>query len=311
MGDARRWHWAEGPGSAPAAPGPHESYLLRVRQSLSPQARILFWASMCVMALVLSPSMYSTQSPTPTPAWAAFPPGVSCGTDCVRERRAGRAEGRSRPAEGRGLAGPGSLTQGPAWHRTPRRPDPGGGRWGPPDHPLFHPVLARSSLFPPAAAEGSAAGGPAAPRSHPRGPGLGTQRVRARRAAHISLRTASISSPSPGDRQGDGGALQPPPLRSRSPVAPGRRRRYLIPAEEWEPPWAGRHRPPPTPLPQPSPRRGSRQHGHGAGDAPRPRLRGMAGRQPRARKQSLPSPPVRDAQPKASGARAPHAAPRH
>lgn len=71
-------------------PGPqvcrsHDSYLLRVRDSLSPQARILFWASMCVMELVLSPSMYSTQSPTPTPAWAAFPPGVSCRTESQGE----------------------------------------------------------------------------------------------------------------------------------------------------------------------------------------------------------------------------------
>lgn len=72
------------PHQHPVFVGPASPYLLSVRQSLSPQARILFWASMCVMALVLSPSMYSTQSPTPTPAWAAFPPGVSCRTERVR-----------------------------------------------------------------------------------------------------------------------------------------------------------------------------------------------------------------------------------
>lgn len=111
-GDARRWHWVEGPGSAPATPGPqassaHESYLLRVRHSLSPQARILFWASMCVMELVLSPSMYSTQSPTPTPAWAAFPPGVSCRTDRIRKSPSGdvEAEGCPHLYEGRSLPG--------------------------------------------------------------------------------------------------------------------------------------------------------------------------------------------------------------
>lgn len=100
-GVARRQHWAEGSDYAPVVPEPHvcrshNSYLLRVRQSLSPQARILFWASMCVMALVLSPSMYSTQSPTPTPAWAALPPGVSCRTDRVREIWNSRAVSWSR-----------------------------------------------------------------------------------------------------------------------------------------------------------------------------------------------------------------------
>lgn len=96
----------------------HESYLLRVRQSLSPQARILFWASMCVMELVLSPSMYSTQSPTPTPAWAAFPPGVSCRTDRVRESQASRAASQEQrdtliPTSAGVCQGPGSLMQGP------------------------------------------------------------------------------------------------------------------------------------------------------------------------------------------------------
>lgn len=56
-------------------------YLLRPRLRRSPQARILFWASMCVRFPALSPSMLSTQSPTATPACAALPPGVSCGQE--------------------------------------------------------------------------------------------------------------------------------------------------------------------------------------------------------------------------------------
>lgn len=122
-GGAGRWHWAECPGSALATSGPQvcmtrKSYLLRVRQSLSPQARILFWASMCVMELVLSPSMYSSQSPTPTLAWAAFPPGVSCRRDRVRESRAGRVVMREQKDAlvlmRAGVCwGTGSLMQGP------------------------------------------------------------------------------------------------------------------------------------------------------------------------------------------------------
>lgn len=53
--------------------------LLRPRLRRSPQARILFWASMCVRPPAFSPSMFSTQSPTATPACAALPPGVSYG----------------------------------------------------------------------------------------------------------------------------------------------------------------------------------------------------------------------------------------
>lgn len=56
-------------------------YLLRPRLRRSPQARILFWASMCVRFPAFSPSMLSTQSPTATPACAALPPGVSCGQE--------------------------------------------------------------------------------------------------------------------------------------------------------------------------------------------------------------------------------------
>ena len=67
---------------------PRAFYLLKVRQSLSPQARILFWASMWVRLLVFSPSMLSTQSPTPTPAWVALPPGVSWKEE-KRKRREG------------------------------------------------------------------------------------------------------------------------------------------------------------------------------------------------------------------------------
>lgn len=56
-------------------------YLLRPRLRRSPQARILFWASMCVRPPAFSPSMFRTQSPTATPACAALPPGVSCGEE--------------------------------------------------------------------------------------------------------------------------------------------------------------------------------------------------------------------------------------
>lgn len=56
---------------------PPPPYLLRPRLRRSPQARILFWASMCVRFPAFSPSMLSTQSPTATPACAALPPGVS------------------------------------------------------------------------------------------------------------------------------------------------------------------------------------------------------------------------------------------
>lgn len=56
-------------------------YLLSPRLRRSPQARILFWASMCVRLPAFSPSMLSTQSPTATPACAALPPGVSCGEE--------------------------------------------------------------------------------------------------------------------------------------------------------------------------------------------------------------------------------------
>ena len=59
--------------------GPEPTYLLRPRLRRSPQARILFWASMCVRPPAFSPSILSTQSPTATPACAALPPGVSCG----------------------------------------------------------------------------------------------------------------------------------------------------------------------------------------------------------------------------------------
>lgn len=60
---------------------PPPQYLLRPRLRRSPQARILFWASMCVRFPAFSPSMLSTQSPTATPACAALPPGVSWGEE--------------------------------------------------------------------------------------------------------------------------------------------------------------------------------------------------------------------------------------
>lgn len=67
------------PKGAPPADGSQPAYLLRPRLRRSPQARILFCASMCVRLPAFSPSMLSTQSPTATPACAALPPGVSCG----------------------------------------------------------------------------------------------------------------------------------------------------------------------------------------------------------------------------------------
>lgn len=105
---APAWLW---PHQHPVFTHPTSPYLLSVRQSLSPQARILFWASMCVMALVLSPSMYSTQSPTPTPAWAAFPPGVSYRTQRVRG---------SWPAWQRDDLSPREPATRSARHRTPK-----------------------------------------------------------------------------------------------------------------------------------------------------------------------------------------------
>lgn len=102
-----------------------------------------------------------------------------------------------------------------------------------------------------------------------------------------------------------------PPSHPRSRPVP-----FLVPAgaditsspqrSGSSPPGAGRHPPPPTPLPQTSPRWGSRQHCHGfpwLATVPGMCLApGMALCQPYARKQRLPSPPARDAQPKASRA---------
>lgn len=55
------------------------TYLLRLRVRESVAALILFCASTWVISSALVSLMETTQSPTPTPAWAAFPPGVSCG----------------------------------------------------------------------------------------------------------------------------------------------------------------------------------------------------------------------------------------
>lgn len=76
-----------GPKATHLPGGSEPLYLLRPRLSCSPQARILFWASMCVRLPAFSPSILSTQSPTATPACAALPPGVSC-----EERRVTRAQ---------------------------------------------------------------------------------------------------------------------------------------------------------------------------------------------------------------------------
>ena len=54
-----------------------DTYLLRVRVSESVAALIWFCASTWVMSSALVAPMDTTQSPTPTPAWAALPPGVS------------------------------------------------------------------------------------------------------------------------------------------------------------------------------------------------------------------------------------------
>ena len=56
-----------------------QTYLLRLRERESVAALIFFCASTWVMSSALALSMDTTQSPTPTPAWAAFPPGVSWG----------------------------------------------------------------------------------------------------------------------------------------------------------------------------------------------------------------------------------------
>lgn len=71
--------WARPKGAPTHQAGQSPTHLLRPRLRCSPQARILFWASMCVRPPAFSPSMLSTQSPTATPACAALPPGVSCG----------------------------------------------------------------------------------------------------------------------------------------------------------------------------------------------------------------------------------------
>lgn len=67
------WRRREGSNCGPSQRVPlptsrPQQYLLRPRLRRSPQARILFWASMCVRLPVFSPSMLSTQSPTATPA---------------------------------------------------------------------------------------------------------------------------------------------------------------------------------------------------------------------------------------------------
>lgn len=53
------------------------TYFVRVRVRLSSAALMVFCASTWVMSSALVSLMDTTQSPTPTPAWAAFPPGVS------------------------------------------------------------------------------------------------------------------------------------------------------------------------------------------------------------------------------------------
>lgn len=53
------------------------TYLLRVRARVSVAALILFCASTWVISSAFVSLMDTTQSPTPTPAWAALPPGVS------------------------------------------------------------------------------------------------------------------------------------------------------------------------------------------------------------------------------------------
>lgn len=52
-------------------------YLLKVRARESVAALILFCASTWVISSALASEMDTNQSPTPTPAWAALPPGLS------------------------------------------------------------------------------------------------------------------------------------------------------------------------------------------------------------------------------------------
>lgn len=54
-----------------------KTYFVRVRVRLSSAALMVFCASTWVISSALASLMDTTQSPTPTPAWAAFPPGVS------------------------------------------------------------------------------------------------------------------------------------------------------------------------------------------------------------------------------------------
>lgn len=70
------------------------TYLLRVRVRVSVAALIVFCASTWVMSSALVSLMDTTQSPTPTPAWAAFPPGVSW----TKENTGGRKQTEVRGA---------------------------------------------------------------------------------------------------------------------------------------------------------------------------------------------------------------------
>lgn len=353
-GDAKRWHRAECPDYAPVRPEPHvfgthDSYLLRVRQSLSPQARILFWASMCVMALVLSPSMYSTQSPTPTPAWAAFPPGVSCRTDRVRESWNSRAvmwEQRDILMRAGTCRGPGSPS--PAQNTTQSRPR---GRWGPqitPHFPVHEPRAASSPWQQQNAKHYSRALPSPCPLAWlgtlpaPRGlitvtpnteavlpwpqqeaqPPLGLipvvpgqEESTVSQGPHL---TANHRHVQPFSWGGEGQGRHPlgtSPSRPSSCPVPSRRRHYLIPTEEQEPSRA-RETPAPThvaPLGQLGAQPRAPLPGHSARDAPCPCCGSMARLYINPMLGSggcPPLPPGMHSQRRA-GPGAPHTAPRH